>query len=327
MGLPELEIDHVLMKRWLKLMCLRVAVLGAHFISISDALNSAGRYPILQQCYKGGPCPSTSSDVGNITKPVKPVIPVVKPDVIGTCKMKGPFKELDSHFFNFNMAFFMILGFYGFAVINFIVKCVINFRLVLCPVPQDADACGNLLPTIWHKIRDATFNFATFPCDTAIMSCVVGLYASKRGAGGLGCWQCSLEPTCTKEDDLDSLLFMSSFALNLNFFLVLIIVFYKGFITYFRATDPDKCDCHCEIPRCVTGCFVSLITTSVIMMPPFVVLSDKYYDLPGVEGNLFSMIMGNMKMIGIIIWAVIGIFLFIVIPMKLILLRNKDAKK
>lgn len=337
MGLPELEIDHVLLKRWLKLFGLRVAVLAAHFIAIADGLGSVGRYPLLLKCAKGGSCPllkqpAPPPSVGNTTAKPVTVLPITRPKKgpkIGPCSMAGGYdKDFDGHMFDFNMAFFVLLGFYGLAFINFIIKSVINFRLVLCPVPQDKDACGNLLPTIWHKIRDATFNFATFPCDTIIMSCIIGVYASKRTATGLGCWECFADPFCTEEEHYDSILFMSSFAMNLNMFLVLIMVFYKGFITYFRATDPEKCDCHCVVPRCITGCFISLITTSVIMMPPFVTLSNKYYALVGEDGqNLFSMLMENMKMIGMIIWVVIGAVAVVVLPIKLIMLKRGGGGK
>ena len=69
---------------------------------------------------------------------------------------------------------------------------------------KEEDACGNKLPTKWHKARDQCFNFATFPCDTAILSCVAGLYVNKRGAAGLGCWQCAVEPKCLKVNEQGS---------------------------------------------------------------------------------------------------------------------------
>ena len=167
MGLPEIDIDHDLKKKWLKLFGLRCAVLLAHLIAIADGMGSMGQYALLQKCLKGGPCPGAGGGNagGNITvTPVTPTKKVVKPAKVGICSMKGPYKEFDSHMFNFNMSLFVMLGFFGMAMINFIISCVINFRLVLCPIPCPVDACGNSFPTTWHKIRDATFNFATFPC-------------------------------------------------------------------------------------------------------------------------------------------------------------------
>ena len=56
MPLPEIELDRVLMKRWLKLFGLRCICLLSHFVAIMDGLDSIGRYPLLMDCFKGGNC-------------------------------------------------------------------------------------------------------------------------------------------------------------------------------------------------------------------------------------------------------------------------------
>lgn len=315
----EVEVDKILLKRWLKLFIFRVMVLGAHYIAVMDALASMGKYPTLRATFTSGKNVTTSKNVTAVVKPAK----------IEYCNMKAKLsvKDLDSALLNFNMSLFLLFGFYGIAAMNFIVKTIVHLRLCICPIWQEPDACGRVPPTSWDKVRDFTFNLATFPCDMAIMSCIVGLYAVKRGSKGLGCWECYVEPTCKSKKDFEAILFMSSLALNINFILVLGIVFYKGFIAYFRSTDPEKCDCHCVAPRCVTGCFVSLVVTSVVMMPPFLVMQERYYSLKEIKPNFFAGIFEKMMLVGIIIWAVAGIFVFIVVPLKLILLRDKNPKK
>lgn len=340
------EVDPVELKRFLKLLLFRVLVLGAHYIAVMDALASVATYAQILNPSSGGGgggAGITSSGMFNVTNitttttttPIPSLLETTKPKVIkrptkiGVCNMKKklPQEGLDSLMLNFSMSFFLLLGFYGIATINFLVKLVVNLRMCICPVEGEPDKLGNPQPTIWHKLRGITFNLATFPCDTAIMSCIVGLYAVKRGGSGLGCWECYMTSTCTSEEKLDEILFMSSLSLNLNFLLVLGIVFYKGFIAYFRSTDPEKCNCHCVAPRCVTGCFVSLVVTSVVMMPPFLVMKTKYYDLKDVEPGFVAEIFDKMMLVGIVIWGVIGIGVCIVVPLKMILMRGDGKKK
>ena len=320
----EIEVDKVLLKRHLKLFFFRVIVLGSHYIAVMDALVSIPIYEELKSKSSGNATKVATSALLRKNETV-----IKRPAKIELCDLKRaiPQKDIDSLLLNFNMSFFILLGFYGIAGINFIVKTIVNFRLIICPIWQEPDALGRVPPTIWDKIRDQTFNIATFSCDMAIMSCIVGLYAAKRGSKGLACWECFNTPTCNSVKALDKIKFMSSLSLNLNFVLVLMMVFYKGFIAYFRQTDPEKCDCHCVVPRCVTGCFVSLVITSVVMMPPFLVMDTKYFKLKGIKPGFVAGIMEKMRLVGIIIWAVAGIFIFIVVPLKMILLRNKDPKK
>jgi len=331
MGLT-IEVDQLLLKRFLKLMVFRLVTLGAHYIAVMDALTSLTEYAqILQGSDNVAPIIVTNLTT---TTPI-PVAAATKkagstrPAKIGLCNMKKPIgqEDLDSLLLNFNMSFFLLLGFYGIAGIIFIVSIAVNLRLNLCASERDVDALGNPLPNTFDKIQGTTFNLATFPCDTAIMSCIIGLYAVKRGSAGLACWQCFKQTdTCKNEEDLDGIMFMSSLSLNLNFILVLGIVFYKAFISYFRSTDPIKCDCHCVVPRCVTGCFVSLVVTSVVMMPPFLVMKTKYFDLKDIQPGFIADIMDKLMLVGIIIWAVAGVFVLIVVPLKMCLMKD-DKKK
>lgn len=332
MGLT-IEVDQLLLKRYLKLMVFRLVTLGAHYIAVMDALTSLAAYAqILQGSDNIAPVIVTNLT----TTTALPVALVTtkkpgstRPAKIGLCNMKTTIgqEDLDSLLLNFNMSFFLLLGFYGIAGIIFIISIGVNLRLNLCANERDVDALGNPLPNTMDKIQSATFNLATFPCDTAIMSCIIGLYAVKRGSKGLACWECFKKiDTCRNEEDLDAIMFMSSLSLNLNFLLVLGIVFYKAFISYFRSTDPVKCDCHCVVPRCVTGCFVSLVATSVVMMPPFLVMKTKYFDLKDIQPGFIADIMDKLMLVGIIIWAVAGVFVLIVVPLKLCMMRG-DKKK
>lgn len=332
-----LEVNKLELKRFGKLILFRTLCLGAHYIAVMDALASLPEYAAILQGPGGsssvstGSSNSTNSSVST-TKAVpqttkKPVARSAKIGLCSTKKMAVNQEELDSLLLNFNMAFFLLLGFYGIAVINYLVAIVVNLRLCLFETERDVDKMGNFLPCTWDKLKSMTFNLATFPCDTAIMSCVVGLYAVKRGSTGLACWQCFKSPvTCRKEEDVDAILLMSSLSLNLNFILVLGIVFYKGFITYYRSTDPEKCECHCEAPRCVTGCFVSLVVTSVFMMPPFLVMKTKYFDLKDIEPDFIADLMDKMMLVGIIIWAVAGFGALVVVPLKMVLMRGEEKK-
>ena len=324
--MAAVEIKPILIKRWLRLFIFRVIVLGAHYIAVMDALTSLKEYPSLKEVSQKTSNLNTTGSKIAVTESIE----ISKPAVIGYCDMttKLSEKDLESKMLNFNMSFFLLLGFYGIAAVNFLVKTVVSLRLAMFSIDQQMDAIGRPLPTKWHKVQDMTFNLASFPCDMGIMSCIVGLYAVKRGKEGLGCWQCFNDPKCLKEEDLDKILFMSSLALNLNFILVLAIVFYKGFISYFRQTDPEKCDCHCEAPRCVTGCFVSLVITCVIMMPPFLVMDLKVLGNADLKVSGFtSGMMQKMMLVGAIIWGVAGIAIFVVAPIKLILMRDKNPKK
>ena len=332
-----LEVDPLQLKRFGKLILFRTLCLAAHYLAVMDALASMVDYAkILQGADKAGLFTGASLNSTNITTTPKVVVPtttkkpISRPSKIGLCSTKRVSinqEELDSLLMNFNMAFFLLLGFYGIAAINYLVAIVVNMRLCLFPVTREVDKMENEIPGTWDKLKSMTFNLATFPCDTAIMSCVVGLYAVKRGAKGLACWQCfKIAAACRSEEDLDGILFMSSLSLNVNFILVLGIVFYKGFISYYRSTDPEKCDCHCEAPRCVTGCFVSLVVTSVFMMPPFLVMKTKYFDLKGIEPDLVADLMDKMMLVGIIIWAVAGFGALVVVPIKIVLTRGGDKK-
>ena len=332
-----LEVDKIQLKRFGKLILFRTLCLGAHYLAVMDALASLPEYAkILQGSGSSNSIASSSGNNTNITVTTTKAVPqttkkpISRPAKIGLCsttKIPVNQEELDSLLLNFNMAFFLLLGFYGIAAINYLVAIVVNMRLCLFPVERDVDKMGNFLPCVWDKLKSMTFNLATFPCDTAIMSCVVGLYAVKRGSKGLACWQCFKTPAiCKSEEDLDAIKFMSSLSLNLNFILVLGIVFYKGFIAYYRSTDPEKCECHCEAPRCVTGCFVSLVVTSVFMMPPFLVMKTKYFDLKGIEPDLVADLMDKMMLVGIIIWAVAGFGALVVVPLKMALTKGDDKK-
>ncbi|XP_066931408.1 uncharacterized protein [Clytia hemisphaerica] len=329
------DIDKLQLKRYIKLMVFRLVTLAAHYLAVMDALASLVDYAaILQGSDKriGTFNLNLTSNFTTTPLPIKDTETtkaLTRAAKIGLCNMKKAIKqdELDSLLINFNMSFFLLLGFYGIAVIAFVIGIVVNLRLCLCPVTRDTDKMGNELPCIWDKIKGATFNLATFPCDTAIMSCIVGLYAVKRGSAGLGCWQCFKTPTCRSQEDIDGILLGSSISMNINFILVVGIVFYKGFVTYFRATDPEKCECHCVAPRCVTGCFISLVVTSVVMMPPFLVMKTKYFDLKEINPGFFADIMDKMMLVGIIIWAVAGVAVLVVMPLKRVLLGGDDEKK
>lgn len=326
------EVDKLLLKRYLKLLALRTIVLASHYIAVMDALLSVSKYA---QILQGSTTDNvdlhfnltnvtTTTTIAPIMVGLTTKVPRIGPAKIGICNLLKPIsqKDLDSLLLNFNMSFFLLLGFYGIAAIIFIVSVVVNLRLCICPIWQEPDELGRVTPTTWHKVRDMAFNLATFPCDTAIMSCIVGLYAVKRGSSGLACWECFKDPTCNTVKDFDGILFFSSLSLNVNFIFVLTIVFYKGFITYFRSTDPEKCDCHCVAPRCVTGCFVSLVVTSVVMMPPFLVMKLKYFDLKDIQPGFIADIMDKMMLVGIVIWAVAGVFVLIVVPLKMVLLAR-----
>ena len=315
------DIDPIALKRWLKLMLLRILVLIAHTIALVDGFNSVSRYSILEKCSMGGRCPG-DRNISTTLSTKK-----IRPDKIGNCNMRSPYNKFTTYMFEFELSLYVCVSFTGLAIINFLIQSVVSFRLSLYPPEQQTDACLKRIPTIWHKVRITTFNFATFPCDSLIMTSIVGMYASKRSNFGLGCWECFIDTRCRKPEHYENIIFLNSFAFHLNMILVLAIVFYKGYIVFFRSMDPEKCDCHCVIPRCITGCFVSLVTTCIIMMPPFVALSQKYYStLKGKKGFLQRMV-EDMETVGVIVWVCMGVFFFVVIPMRWFLLKRKRSSK
>ena len=310
----DFEIDKALLKHFLRLFFLRgLSVLGYYLLFIDAFTSTFQRLPMLLTEYKAG-------KLGNMTNKAN------SKDLYCNLKKSWKVNEVEKMVGEHKFNVFLLMGFMGFIAATFVIQLVVFIRLILFPLAPMVDKKGNAVVSRWAKVKDVTYRVPTLLGDLPGIAVAVSIYGNLRGANGIACWECQIQPSCFNKESYNQLLQQNELAIDILYPSVVALTFYKGFYTYFVWSNPMECECYCTCLRCCTGVFFASIFTMLMMTPGWMVLNYGYYTKPGITKDIVSSLTEKMMLMGIIIWAVL-VLMLVCIPVKNLLLAEKKENK
>lgn len=193
--------------------------------------------------------------------------------------------------------------YFGFTVLATIIFCLHFLLWVATLIFSLMEA--DFLQENWDILVKGKIGFtlaANFVQDIPCSTIAIELYLLRRGTNGLICWRCSLDPLCTTEDYLETLLGPSSNALFLLIVAICLTTLWKAISSFFRWSRAEQCDVF--IIRATTSLFAGFLYACIIMTPAMTILKYRYFTLPGVTPGFISDLIDKLFIIGALFWSV-----------------------